>query len=219
MASLASASRGCFREFARQLQADGWPCLELAGQAQPAHSPFAAVIDGLRRHERLDVGMDVEGLSAFLANRSPMDGRGSAAGTALPDATGQRRWRDMLLGWLASLAAHGPFCLLVDDAHWLDPSSIDLLRRFVNPAPTSRCWWSRASAATLHAAALSAWRPLNASARARGSEHWRWRWLALSNVFAAASSARRRRSTLLRKITAIAEPARRGRHGFSAGQS
>lgn len=117
------------QEFARELQADGWPCLELAGQAQSAHSPFAAVIDGLRRHEGLDAGMDVERMSAFLA-RGASAGAAVAASRRTPaEAADQRRWRDLLLGWLVSLAARGPFCLLVDDAHWFDPSSIDIMRR------------------------------------------------------------------------------------------
>ncbi len=117
------------REFATELQKDCWPCLELVGQEQSAHSPFAALIDGLLRHERLDAAMDMDQVCTFLAKREASEGGVSVRGTAVPDAVGQRQWRDLLLGWLMALPQSGPFCLLIDDAQWLDPSSIELLRR------------------------------------------------------------------------------------------
>ena len=130
------------QEFSRELRAQGHQYLVLAGQVQFDSSPFAAVVDALRRHWAIDPGIEVIRLEQMLADRLPPqrsegDDLGDLArllvlsrgDEASPTAGGQRRWSELLLDCLRALIEPGPFCLLVDDAQWLDPSSVELLRR------------------------------------------------------------------------------------------
>ena len=94
--------------FVEQMRADGGRCIEFVAQAQATRSPYAALLDGLRRQSE------------------------DAAADPLP--ADPRRWGDTLLGALRAHVGAGPLCLVVDDAHWLDPSSLDLLRRLAEPA-------------------------------------------------------------------------------------
>lgn len=52
--------------------------------------------------------------------------------TALLELTLQR-----LVDWLAALAARSPHLLVVEDLHWADPSTLELLRRVAERAPAS----------------------------------------------------------------------------------
>jgi class 3 adenylate cyclase/tetratricopeptide (TPR) repeat protein len=130
------------QEFSRELRAQGQHCLELTGQAQASSSPFAAVVDALRQHWAIDPDIDVSQLRGRLASLLPLGRREadelddlarllvqSRSDEAPPTLGGQRRWSELLLDCLFALTENGPFCLLVDDAHWLDPSSVELLRR------------------------------------------------------------------------------------------
>jgi predicted ATPase/class 3 adenylate cyclase len=47
--------------------------------------------------------------------------------TRLPDPGWLQRCTDWLLDWLAAAAKQRPLCLWIDDAHWLDPSTQELL--------------------------------------------------------------------------------------------
>lgn len=130
------------QEFSRELRAQGRPCLELTGQAQSGSSPFAAVVDGLRRFWSIDPDVDAAGLLRRLPELLPPQHRErddqdelarllvlSRSDVGSDTGGGQRRWSELLLDCLRGLVARGPLCVLVDDAHWLDPSSVDLLRR------------------------------------------------------------------------------------------
>ncbi|KNZ30972.1 MAG: hypothetical protein AD742_19470 [Methylibium sp. NZG] len=125
-------------EFAGELRAQRSRCLEWTGQVHAGSSPFAAVIDGLRRHLAINPDTDIGRLQHRLADLLPslrrQDGAlGDLARLLLPSlnepATGSARWSELLLACLHALIEPGPLCLLVDDAHWLDASSIELLRR------------------------------------------------------------------------------------------
>ena len=130
------------QEFSRELRGQRQRCLELTGQVQLGSSPFAAVVDALRQHWGIDMEVDLDSLQQQLAGLLPPDHRdGDDVGDLArllvlsrndeaPAARGgQRRWSELLLDCLLALIEPGPFCLLVDDAHWLDPSSVELLRR------------------------------------------------------------------------------------------
>ncbi len=111
-------------EFTRELHRQGARCVEITGQAHAASSPFAAVLDALRRHwvaAQAGSQEDHDDLSRLLASE-----RGDDPVAAAP---AQRRFGELLLQGLRALVAPGPLCLLVDDAHWLDPSSVQLLQR------------------------------------------------------------------------------------------
>lgn len=129
-------------EFARELREEGRPCLSLRGQSQAASSPFAAVVDGLRNLWGIDLDVDTSQIEQRLSELLPQmqhssEGLSDLASllvsthsSAIPAApSGPPRWSDLLLACLQALTTSGPFCLMVDDAHWLDPSSIELLRR------------------------------------------------------------------------------------------
>ena len=130
------------QEFSRELRADGKQCLELTGQAQSSSSPFAALVDALRQHWSIHPDGDASLLQRRLRNLLPswqretddlndlarllVQGRGDET---QPTQGGNRRWSELLLDCLFALVGEGPCCVLADDAHWLDPSSIELLRR------------------------------------------------------------------------------------------
>lgn len=130
------------QEFSRELRAQGQRCLDLTGQAQSINSPFASVVDALRRHWAIAPDVDTMRLSQRLAELLPPlrregDDLGdlarllvpSRSDEAPPNPGGQRRWSELLMDCLLALVEPAPFCLLVDDSHWLDPSSLGLLRR------------------------------------------------------------------------------------------
>lgn len=130
------------QEFARELRDQGQRCLEITGQPQSGHSPFAAVIDTLRRHWQVEPGAGAAALTQHLsAALAPSDGGSDDAADlarllaaphddgAAAQIAGSRRASELLLDALVGLIGQGPFCVLVDDAHWLDPSTVELLRR------------------------------------------------------------------------------------------
>ena len=93
-------------EFAHGLQQQGVRCVFITGQPQSTHSSFASLVDAQRQLQPV-----------------PLVGGSAGRPEALPPG------RDELLDWLKGLAQVKPCCLLIDDAHWLDPSSVDVLRR------------------------------------------------------------------------------------------
>lgn len=130
------------QEFSLELGSQGQRCVALTGQAQSSSSPFAALVDAMRQHWGIDAEVDAAQLRQRLADLLPLqhvedDDLGelvrllgpSHSDVAPPAPGGQRRWSELLLDCLKALIEPGPSCLLVDDAHWLDPSSFDLLRR------------------------------------------------------------------------------------------
>lgn len=130
------------QQFSRLLQAEGHTCIRLTGYLHSAHSPLAAVVDGLRQHWQLGPAQDIPALQHRLATLQPppcsapeeLAQLAHLLGGATPPAppTGDdamRRSTGLLQGALESLLNAAPTCLIVDDAHWLDPSSRDLLKR------------------------------------------------------------------------------------------
>ena len=126
-------------ELDRELRIQGVRCLDLTGLAQFTSSPFAAVVDALRCHLSIDPTFDAARLQEMLAGLLPQrrhdDDLGVLARLLLPShpdgafTTEQPRSSELLLDCLQALIDPGPTCLLIDDAHWLDPSSLELLRR------------------------------------------------------------------------------------------
>ncbi|QXJ26763.1 AAA family ATPase [Actinomadura graeca] len=121
------------REFAARLEGPGGPrarllvggCLELGSDGLP-FAPFTTVLRGLVR----DIGID--GVAGLVP-------RGDTGGLArlLPEfgepesdaASGEERARlfEVVLALLERLAERGPVVLVIEDAHWADRSTRDLL--------------------------------------------------------------------------------------------
>jgi len=128
------------REFATQV--DGWrvltgTCIDL-GEAGP---PFGPMVEMLRALVRVD------GAGAIRAHAGPAaaelgrlvpeldvpngDGPGDAPG-------GATRLFEVVLGLFARLAVDGPVLLLVEDLHWADRSTRDLLAYLIHQLGTAR---------------------------------------------------------------------------------
>ncbi|MEU8801652.1 AAA family ATPase [Spirillospora sp. NPDC048819] len=117
-------------EFAGRARAEGarflvGGCLELGTEGLP-FAPFTAALRGLVR----EIGVD--GVREMLP-----DGAGAELGRLLPDFgeadadsfTGEARARlfELVLTLLERLAASAPVVLVIEDAHWADTSTRDLL--------------------------------------------------------------------------------------------
>ncbi|MEO5875429.1 MAG: AAA family ATPase [Streptosporangiaceae bacterium] len=100
-------------------------CLELGVEGLP-FAPFTAVLRQLIRELGLDgvtslVGGKASGLSRLLPEFGDLDGRNSSPGEA------QARLFELVLTLLEKLAADSPLLLVIEDAHWADRSTRDLL--------------------------------------------------------------------------------------------
>jgi predicted ATPase len=57
----------------------------------------------------------------------------------------QRQKQQMLaavLAWLLKEAERQPVCLVMEDLHWVDPSTLELLTLLIDPAPWRASWSS-----------------------------------------------------------------------------
>jgi len=132
------------QEFSRIVRGQGLSCHQVTGQPLTDRSPFAAVVDALRRIWHIAPGASADDLGRQLTQLLPARGPGDPAihelmRLLLPSrhaeapAEPEAGWRcaELLLDCLTALLATGPTCLVVDDAQWLDPSSVELLQRLL----------------------------------------------------------------------------------------
>jgi DNA-binding CsgD family transcriptional regulator len=102
-------------------------CVDLGDGALP-YAPLVEALRGLVRRSTADELEAVFGQArSELARLVPdlaVDGRDSALGST---DSGQGRLFEMLLGVLVRLASDRPVCLIVEDLHWSDRSTRDLL--------------------------------------------------------------------------------------------
>ena len=105
--------------------------LGLAGEPSPAQR-FARLESSLR-----DVGLADPELLALLES---LLSRGAASAPAIaglsPEAR-RRRTIDGLADWLVALARREPVVAFVEDLHWCDPSTLELLRCVVERVPAA----------------------------------------------------------------------------------
>jgi class 3 adenylate cyclase/tetratricopeptide (TPR) repeat protein len=117
----------------------------IEGNEQARANPFRVLSDGLRVAMRLPAGIKPARLRDRLSRR--LRGWPEGHGETLDlltqllspaverDQPRDASWQQRCLSSLISLAKHalglGPWCLLVDDLQWLDPSTVELLDRLV----------------------------------------------------------------------------------------
>ena len=92
------------------------------------------------RRRRLEDELRQRGLDVAEAGPLLAELMGLRDGDAAPAVTesAQRRKRrtlDALQAWLMAQGGGGPLLLVVEDAHWIDPSTLELLGRFFGPEP------------------------------------------------------------------------------------
>ncbi|MDT8330728.1 AAA family ATPase [Roseomonas gilardii] len=94
------------------------------------------------RHWLGDEAPEIDERAAALAELLLVGDDGAGARPAALSAMAPRRLRSLtltaLLDQLTRLSARQPLCLMVEDLHWLDPSSMELLERALSRLP-GRC--------------------------------------------------------------------------------
>jgi TOMM system kinase/cyclase fusion protein len=106
--------------------------LEFARDDQP-EDKLRKIEDGLRRH-----GLsDPEAVSLWAALLSVPLPAASPPLNMTPQRQKQKTL-EAVLGLLVALATHQPVLVLVEDLHWIDPSTLELLNVVVEQAPTIR---------------------------------------------------------------------------------
>jgi len=119
-------------------------------------SPFFPITDWLlrafhlnreadrgRRLDLLIARLTFEGVSAaedmaLIAAMLSIPGLGRLPALALSPEKQKQRTRDVLLDWLRKRADRQPFLFVVEDLHWVDPSTEELLGQFVESGSESR---------------------------------------------------------------------------------
>jgi class 3 adenylate cyclase len=132
------------------------PHVFVEGRGSPlhAHTPFHPIIAALEQRLALESEMsqaervtrlrdfaDESGLpiEETLAALGPLLGLASpsdpAAGASAE--TRRRRMLDAFVGWLARTASRAPVLLVVEDLHWIDPSTLELLGLWIELADSA----------------------------------------------------------------------------------
>ncbi|MBQ0959934.1 AAA family ATPase [Ideonella sp. 4Y11] len=135
-------------EFSQVVRQRGLGCLRLSGHPLAERSPFAAIIDLLREHWRIGSDASMPAVRR-LVNHTVGESAPEQVeqlvrllvptADALEPAPADQRVGPVLLACLQAIIAAAPCCLVVDDAHWIDPSSLQLLDRLrQGAAPQAR---------------------------------------------------------------------------------
>jgi predicted ATPase len=105
--------------FGAQLERDGW--LVAAGRCPEIEGapPAWAWVEALRAVAgAVSPGEFADGLAPLLSDSAPVDGDAAA---------GRFRLRRAVWGWLAAAAAERPVAVVLDDLHWADAATLELL--------------------------------------------------------------------------------------------
>jgi class 3 adenylate cyclase/predicted ATPase len=137
------------REFRRTLKRRGQDCLECRCLAHKSQSAFQVIADTLRRFFALELHDDDASRLDKIVRRVPP---GQDADEAVPliaallsipceprfrPAAGpperlRERTMATMVKWYQHASRTAPFCLVVEDAHWVDPSTREFLTRLVS---------------------------------------------------------------------------------------
>lgn len=161
------------QSFAGRVAAEGALCIDLSCQAESAQAALRPLLSCLIRYlgDGADDAADAGARLAHLARGCfPDDGEriveignwllhGHAAGAAAPGDDGRRRrMLAALLDLVDGCAARRPLLILIEDLHWADPSTLDLIARFRARPATARVMLL--ATARPEFAAPAAWAPL-----------------------------------------------------------
>jgi class 3 adenylate cyclase/predicted ATPase len=95
-----------------------------------------------RRLRRIEDGVEqsglVPGVVPLIADLLGVPLGADVAPQELPPKLQRERTFDALVAWVLALGEMQPVLLLVEDLHWCDPSSLELLGRAIEQVPTSR---------------------------------------------------------------------------------
>jgi class 3 adenylate cyclase/ABC-type thiamine transport system ATPase subunit len=138
------------------LAADGFTALDYWGSPYAQHTAFHPVSEWLQRHWQLDrdipvperlAGLEALGQQAGLELHTSLPLLAALVGLALPEArdpapqlTPQRqrqRTLETLVALVLGLAAQQPVLLVVEDLHWLDPTTLEWLGLVMDQRPTA----------------------------------------------------------------------------------
>ena len=145
------------REFRRELADAGLRTIECRCAPEHTGSAFQPMIDLLRNrlrvHEHDPAATQLVGLRQLDATRGPHGDEvlallggllaiPSAVLPALPAGMTPERQRQRTMDWMVrisqALDARAPVCLLIEDVHWIDPSTRELLQRLIDGPPRQR---------------------------------------------------------------------------------
>ena len=145
------------REFRRSLADAGLRTIECRCAPEHTGSAFQPMIDLLRSrlrvHEHDHATTQLAGLRQLEATRGPHGDEVQAllggllaipasVLPALPAGMTPERQRQRTMDWMVrisqALDAQAPVCLLVEDVHWIDPSTRELLQRLIDGPPQQR---------------------------------------------------------------------------------
>lgn len=132
------------REFGSLAAGQGFERLVGTCSERDRDFPFAPVIDALRQRlaEAPDAALAVlgpqgEALAELLPELRPLVANGFALPDLVPEQA-KRRHFEAIVALLARLAAKQPLLLLLEDLHWADPTSLELLELLPRRLATAR---------------------------------------------------------------------------------
>jgi class 3 adenylate cyclase/DNA-binding winged helix-turn-helix (wHTH) protein/tetratricopeptide (TPR) repeat protein len=114
-------------------------CLQRWLQWRPGTAPAAALVqlEALLTQAQLALEETMPLLADLMA--LPLPAEHSPRRALLPEQQRQRTL-DVLLALVGGLAAQQPVLVIVEDLHWVDPSTLELLGRLLDQVPTTRVY-------------------------------------------------------------------------------
>jgi class 3 adenylate cyclase len=111
--------------------------LQRVWQLAPGETPLAHLhtLEAVLAPSRLPVAQTVPLLAALLSLPLPPD---RYAPLSLTPQQQKQQTLEALLGWLLALAAQQPVLLIVEDLHWIDPSTLEWVSLLLDQMPTTR---------------------------------------------------------------------------------
>ncbi len=111
-------------------------CLERILRLRPADSPSAR-LDRLEGHLKV-LGLDDPERLALFASLLSIPAEGRLPALALSPQRQKEKTLEALVDWLAAQAERRPVLFIVEDMHWVDPSTLEFLGLMLDQRPDDR---------------------------------------------------------------------------------